>query len=134
MYIRGFTLIELLIVVAILGILAVIAIPAYQNYVTKARVSDGLNLASGTQLAINEYTIINNQLPPTAADAQYTAPEPTQNVDSIVIGDMGVITINYTFRAGNGSIILVPTLQAGTLAWDCKGGTLAVQYRPAACR
>ncbi len=131
---RGFTLIEILISIAIIGILVGVAIPAYQNYTIRARVSDGLSLASGAELAVNEYTMTNNQLPATATDTQYTSPAATANVSSIVIGNFGVITINYTSNAGNGSIILVPTLQSGDLTWDCTGGTLPTQYRPPSCR
>ncbi|CEG57519.1 pilin [Legionella fallonii] len=134
MYDRGFTLIEILITITIIGILIAIAIPAYQNYTIRVRVSDGLDLASGAQLAVNEYTMINNQLPATAADTQYTSPAATPNVSSIVMGNLGVITVNYTASAGNGSIILVPTLQVGGLTWDCTRGTLPAQYRPPSCR
>jgi type IV pilus assembly protein PilA len=134
MHVKGFTLIELMIVVAIMGVLAAIAIPVYQNYTIRTRVSEGLTLASAAQLAVNEYTLTNNQLPAVPADTQYTPPAATPNVSSIVMGNLGVITINYTANAGNGSIILIPTLQVGDLLWDCTGGTLPDKYRPSACR
>lgn len=134
MHAKGFTLIELMITVAIIGILAAIAIPAYQNYTIRARVTEGLQLASGAQLAVNEYVFTNNQLPPTPLDLLYSAPAATPNVASIVVGNSGVITINFTPSAGNGSIVLMPTLQLGDLLWDCKGGSLTAKYRPSACR
>ena len=134
MFERGFTLIELMITVAIIGILAMIAIPAYQDYTIRARVTEGLNLASSAELAVNEYSFTNNQLPATQADTQYTSPAATGNVSSIVMGSLGVITITYTSNAGNGTIILTPTLESGVLLWDCTGGTLSGEYRPAICR
>jgi type IV pilus assembly protein PilA len=134
MCVRGFTLIELMVTVAIIVILATIAIPTYQDYTIRARVTEGLTLASTAELAVNEYTFANNQLPATQADTYYTSPLSTSNVSSIVMGSEGVITITYTSNAGNGSIILTPTLLSGALIWDCTGGTLNAKYRPASCR
>ena len=65
---RGFTLIELMIVVAIVGILAAVAIPAYQDYTIRARVTEGLNLASAAKLAVSETALTNGGLPANQAD------------------------------------------------------------------
>lgn len=132
---KGFTLIELMIVVAIVGILAAIAIPAYQDYTIRARVTEGLSRASSAKMAVSETAITNNALPATQAATGYVSPAATPNVSSIVIGANGIITITYTQAAGNGTIIMTPTLQPnGDVTWICTGGSLQTKYRPASCR
>jgi len=133
---KGFTLIELMIVVAIVGILAAVAIPAYQDYTIRARVTEGLNLASSAKLAVSETAISNNALPANQAATGYTSPAATANVTSIAIADnTGVITITYTAAAGGGTIVMTPTLTAnGDVTWTCTGGTLLAKYRPSVCR
>jgi len=132
---KGFTLIELMIVVAIVGILAALAIPTYQNYTVKARITEGLHLAEVAKLAVADAIFSTNQLPHNQYETSYITPEPTENVKSITIGERGVTTITYTQVAGDGTLSLVPSVNAsGDITWECRLGTLPKQYRPAACR
>ena len=137
---QGFTLIELMIVVAIIGILAAVALPAYQDYTVRARVTEGLSLAASAKTAVAE-----NAASGTALNTGWDAPAATDNVTSVAVaGATGVITVTYTAVAGGGTLTLVPTsagaalasgtIPAGAIEWDCTGGTLVDKYRPANCR
>ena len=137
---QGFTLIELMIVVAIIGILAAVALPAYQDYTVRARVTEGLSLASAAKTAVAE-----NAASGVALDSGWTAPAATDAVASVAVdGATGVITITYEAIAGGGDITLVPndsagalvsgTIPDGAITWDCTGGSLDAKYRPANCR
>ncbi len=135
MRLKGFTLIELMVVIAIIGIVVSVAIPTYQNYMIRARVSEGLNLAIGAKLAVVETTISNNALPENQRETGYMTPAPTANVSSITIAKKGRVVIAYTASAGNGTLILAPKVQKnGEITWSCAEGTLAKKYRPANCR
>ncbi|MDF1646022.1 MAG: pilin [Legionellaceae bacterium] len=134
---QGFTLIELMIVVAIIGILAAVAIPAYQDYTIRARVIEGVHLASAAKIAVSESVLSTSHLPKTQIETGYESPEATANVASIKIADKtAAIMVMYTENVGKKStLILTPTLDAmGDISWACDGGTLASKYRPVGCR
>ncbi|MCF9016600.1 prepilin-type N-terminal cleavage/methylation domain-containing protein [Pseudomonas syringae] len=137
---KGFTLIELMIVVAIVGILAAVALPAYQDYTIRAQVAELIGLTDGAKVAVTENYQNTGVLPGTNAIAGY-ATTSGRYTASVNIGANGVITsvadaVNSNAAIRGQTITLTPTVVAGgnnVLTWAC-GGTIDVRFRPSSCR
>jgi type IV pilus assembly protein PilA len=133
---QGFTLIELMIVVAIIGILAAVALPAYQDYTTRSKMSEVIIMGSPAKLAVAETaSSLGGLANVTEANSGYTYPGDTTYVDDIVITDAtGVVTITSKVPNAAGTIVLEPAeVSVGQLTWTCKTD-IDFKFVPAECR
>ena len=149
---QGFTLIELMIVVAIIGILAAIAIPAYQDYTIRAQVSEGLSLSSGAKAAVAEFFQDSGAWPadnteagleavPANISGKYVS-SVTVTTTGVGLTGLGVITVAFDGPDANTAItsaLLTLTgngASGGSIVWDCAAGnpTMLPKWLPSACR
>lgn len=138
---QGFTLIELMIVVAIIGILAAVALPAYQDYTVRARVSEGLTLGASAKVLV-----VENFSSGRAADTGYVSPSATSNVASMTVNSTtGVITVTMDSTRAKGVVLtLTPSDNSGAFSavrtpegavkWACATTASFKNYVPAECR
>jgi type IV pilus assembly protein PilA len=141
---KGFTLIELMIVVAIIAILAAIAIPAYQNYLIRAQVSEGFSLATGAKAAVWDFVANTGRFPPNnqSAGLAQTASISGDYVSGVDVTN-GQIKVSFTQPKANVAInsastflVLSPSTGAGSIKWSCSPPhtTISTEYLPSNCR
>ncbi|MEZ5617022.1 MAG: pilin [Rhodocyclaceae bacterium] len=131
---KGFTLIELMIVVAIIGILAAVALPAYQDYTVRAKVSEVMLAASSAKVPVAEFFQTYGRLPSTASVS--VTSQTSQYVESLT-WDGATITAtarNLGATDATGTVTMTPSdAGGGVLNWSCRG-TIPAKYRPSSCK
>lgn len=142
---QGFTLIELMIVVAIIGILAAVAIPAYQDYTVRAKMSEALLVGSGAKSSVSEYYVSEGSMPATEAAAgidttgtNYATPVVQEMNYSQTSATVGVITIDINAIGGDTAagddFTLTGTGSPQGVSWECAAGSIDPKYLPSTCR
>jgi len=132
---KGFTLIELMIVVAIIGILAAVALPAYQDYTVRAKVSELILAASSARTCVTEaYQSNGGSFPTTLASDCSIAQVGKVASASVGSGSIEVAAVSSAVGAAL-TVVMTPSATGGTLTWTCSGsGTNVTKYLPQSCR
>ena len=137
---KGFTLIELMIVVAIIGILAAVALPAYQDYTARSQMSEAMSLTSGARTAVTEFYTSNGQFPTDNTSAGLAGPTDIKGkyVAEVTVAG-GLITAKMQSTGISEGIrgktmVLSATTNAGSVDWKCKAGDVPTKFLPSSCR
>lgn len=137
---QGFTLIELMIVVAIIGILAAVALPAYQDYTVRAKMSEVIGVAASAKTSVSEYYVSQGEMGADAAAAGMNT-DPAQSTYVSLIGyaqtSTNIATLTYTLTNlgdATGTVVFVGTGSTNGISWTCNTGTVEAKYLPANCR
>ena len=130
-------IILVLVFILIIGILAAIAVPAYQDYTLRAKVAEGLLIAEKYKQGVEAYAIQHGRWPSSNADIGFTQQEDSANIASISVDESGVVIITYTNgpQLNGKSVAMTPSVNdENYIIWDCKGVNIESKHLPPACR
>jgi type IV pilus assembly protein PilA len=134
----GGGIVNLMVVVAIIGILSAIALPAYQSYVNTAnavKVSPAFEYREEIYEAMNPYIVDKSELPFSLEQIGLSSHPPVEVIESLAIVESRIIlTLTTRFSGEEDTIVLIPYVEEGELVWSCSQGTLDEKYRPEECQ